>query len=1120
MLNGGIGMCQEVPSPASKSYPANYNSYFNTAEDSSRASVLLSTAAESASSDSALVDIGVAYDLIVANVGQNDHPLLDSCYMLRANKYLQSAKAASGLESIDSAIAMSVRLYPDGHTDLIVQYNLRSQYRQAGNDLRGAVQDLSEAIGWINALNQQNNPVYVECYLNAGVFNMLSGNTSATDTLLQRAVELQRLAPSSPSPDFAEMLFSVAGYFDANHKFDISQPYLFEALVIYRNDSSVTADIVARCAHRLAKSYFLSGRFAAADSMFKEAEALYRSFHALSPDVLTNFMMDKATVYRDFGKFDEAERLLFEVYDSELDADSKDKKILLRVLHGLNNFYMARGMHSEAEPLLMDAMELEKELYGKTSLQYGTSLHNLGIFYLKRGRYNDALSSLNGACAILDTSTHPAANLAVVAIAFKVGLATTYHELGLTERADSLFNVVIDIATKALSETDAKLITPLYLLASLYIEEGRYEEAGVILGRAEKIIRTIYQGPHLDAAKVINQMARYNAGIGKASEADKLFRESLGMRKELLSSAHPYLLVSLRNYAEFLAEQDRAEEARDLYDELMNGIFDRLNESFEFEGEGNQLEFMTNIIQPNLASFSRFCVGAGAKIDGIASSYLNVLLRLKGAITNESARRRAELAKNERVIALNHDLTQLREQQAALASRHGNKELNAERRRIRQLANQLDATLRKLDTEYDKLSRRREASWRDVQRTLKSDEALVEYAAIPDTDKKATLNRKYRYAAVVLRASGPPIIVRICSEQQLKPYFAIAISPMGHDSYITSPAIAKRLYDLVWKPLEQALKDVSKVYISSDGMFHRLSFAALNLGSDSVLYLDNVLQIHYLSGGGQLLNRDRRFRPKTLRKSETFVMIGDPDFSAVLEPKPAADSHVRYRGGWESLPGTQNEIKAIARACASNDVPSEVIIGGMAKEDTVKALSGTPPRVLHLATHGYFFPEVELERTALDRVRSGRGGMSQLRVIKNPLLRSGLVFSGANAVWTGASPASHSNDGILTALEVSRLNLVGTELVTLSACETALGDVKNGEGIFGLQRAFQVAGASAVMMSLWKVADEPTAKMMELFYQHWIDGESKAEAFRKARKIIRNDYPSPYIWAAFVLVGE
>ena len=213
-----------------------------------------------------------------------------------------------------------------------------------------------------------------------------------------------------------------------------------------------------------------------------------------------------------------------------------------------------------------------------------------------------------------------------------------------------------------------------------------------------------------------------------------------------------------------------------------------------------------------------------------------------------------------------------------------------------------------------------------------------------------------------------------------------------------------------------------------------------------------------------------------------------------------------------SLPGTEKEILDIEKFLKSRKWDVKSFLGDSALKVSIKTVKN--PRVLHIATHGLFLEDVELESSQVF-------GFEQKKMIENPLLRSGLFFTGAdNYLKAEENKPTGDENGLLTAYEAMNLNLDNTELVVLSACETGLGEIKNGEGVYGLQRAFLVAGARTIIMSLWNVSDQVTQELMIKFYTKWLAGKTKREAFREAQMEIMEDYPGFYYWGAFIMIGE
>jgi CHAT domain-containing protein len=221
------------------------------------------------------------------------------------------------------------------------------------------------------------------------------------------------------------------------------------------------------------------------------------------------------------------------------------------------------------------------------------------------------------------------------------------------------------------------------------------------------------------------------------------------------------------------------------------------------------------------------------------------------------------------------------------------------------------------------------------------------------------------------------------------------------------------------------------------------------------------------------------------------------------------------RGGLKAapLPATKVEVEQIAKSFKENGWQVSEYLGDKASESNIKQEAS--PRVLHIATHGYFFDDIPTDKNNNERFL----GIDRQRVVQDPMLRSGLLFTGANKTLQGEKV--EGENGLLSASEASLLNLRGTELVVLSACETGKGEVKNSEGVYGLRKAFSDAGAANTIMSLWKVDDKVTQEFMTRFYDIWLnDRTSIREAFNRTQLEIKAKYPQPYYWGAFVLVGN
>ncbi|MAT38238.1 MAG: hypothetical protein CL946_01400 [Ectothiorhodospiraceae bacterium] len=1075
--------------------------YFNSVEDS----LAIRNAIIHADTLS-LVDQQAAHILLVNTtesasdvLGDRAHPLYDSALFYLGTSFLQLGVSDSAMIHLERALAMSDTLYPDGSL-------LMADVLQMLAVVSGREQQFDQGIGYITKgiemaerYYPQEHPALPRYYWYAGWLHSSRGDSEAADSLYQISVRYKREQVGG-SVEYADFIQSIAWHYLTSSEEVRAEPLFLEMIDIYREHQPQGENLLYSL-QGLASHYSTSGRITLAEPLL--TEALNRAVSASEPilAIVAWLTLELGDLYREFGRYADAEELYFEALQiySELPETTASEFIYCHL--SISTAFINQGKHADGEYHLLQAQSIAADNLPPDAHEYALVLNNLGMFYLNRGRFNDAIEHLQHS---LDIVEREPVLLEKVIHATVNSLATAYQFLGEYDRADSLFQAAYQAADAFYIGDNPALARITNTLGFFYYEREMYKRAEPYLDSSLAMYRRLFDPPHPSLATSIEKAARLYGSTGQVALADSLFREAIAMRERLFTDTHHDLILGHRYYAQFLSNQGRRKDAAEEFRLMLNGLYARLDESFHFESEGSQLEFMENILRPNINAYFKFCLKWREEDPEIASTLYNAVLRFKGAVVSESARRSAEMTKNRQVLELNNELTDLREQQAALASRQSTPEIQEERAKIRKQAALLDAALRKVDREYEKYQRLLEAGWEDIQRQLQPGEAIVECIAIPRESDTI-------YAAIVLRHEGFPVLTPLCSEETIADFLSKAADPRRPDSYIANPEVGHELYNALWEPLGLGTA-ISRVFLSPDGLLHRVAFDALvlDIGSEPE-YLCDSYELFRLSSSRQLLRRDFRFNPQRVQRTERIELFGDPAYG-----------NGSGRNAWTPLEGTAEEIASIGAMCREIDTPYELHKGDAASESGVKALSGNAPKALHIATHGFFFPAFEHRSHSSSSTveRSGLSGGSQLRIIENPLLRSGLILAGANAVWTGALPAGPKDDGILTALEVSGLDLNGTELVTLSACETGLGDVRNGEGIFGLQRAFHIAGVESIIMSLWKVADEPTAELMRKFYGYWLGGAKKTAAFHRAKLEIKQKYNHPLIWAAFVLVGE
>ncbi len=332
------------------------------------------------------------------------------------------------------------------------------------------------------------------------------------------------------------------------------------------------------------------------------------------------------------------------------------------------------------------------------------------------------------------------------------------------------------------------------------------------------------------------------------------------------------------------------------------------------------------------------------------------------------------------------------------------------------------------------------------------------------------------------------------------------------------------LYSLIWEPLERYLKGIETVYYSPAGLLHRISFPAVCSGNR--LLLSDRYRLINMASTRNLTNT------RVSRASETGFIFGGIDYNSgkKTQAKPLrqsvfssadtallADLRSLRGAAWDFLPGTRAEAEKISQLLENGRISARIAMGGDATEESLKALSGHSPDIIHIASHGFSFPSGNETDPGHNPI-SGEGVMA-FTGSQNPLMRSGLLFAGANNAWTFGKSPEGAEDGILTAYELANLDLSACNLMVLSACETGLGDIQGNEGVFGLQRALFMAGINGMVVSLWEVPDLETMELMSLFYENIVKGKSPEAAFHLSQMEMKDRYrDEPSLWAGFVFI--
>lgn len=375
--------------------------------------------------------------------------------------------------------------------------------------------------------------------------------------------------------------------------------------------------------------------------------------------------------------------------------------------------------------------------------------------------------------------------------------------------------------------------------------------------------------------------------------------------------------------------------------------------------------------------------------------------------------------------------------------------------------------------------------------------------------------RRHVYAALIVRHDQPNVTVAFLSngdalESRYMKYYSNMIQTRSTDQYS---------YQQFWEPIKQKLGNTSKVYLSPDGVYNSINLNTL-YNPATKKYLIDEIEVVIVSNTSDVLAK------QTPVAATRAVLVGFPDYylkntsSTIASAADTTykflsqDTTQRFMKGSSisALPGTNVEVNKIESVLKPLNYVVDKYVSADASEEKLKSV--TSPRILHIATHGFFLGSLGDDNGKSRSIT----GVTDKKLKENPLLRSGLLLAGSGKTIAGQK-TPNNDDGILTAYEATNLNLHGTELVAMSACETGLGEMMSGEGVYGLQRAFRAAGAQSVLMSLWKVDDQSTQELMSTFYKEWASSSQRQKSFREAQMKVRQQFQHPYYWGAFVMVG-
>ncbi len=976
------------------------------------------------------------------------------------------------------------------------------------------------------------------------------GQLSAAEPLYRRSLAIYEQALGPDHPDVATVLNNLAVLLSRRGQSAKVEPLYRRALSITEKNLGANHPDVALRLNNLAALLGDQGQYSAADSLYRRALAIYEK--ALGPDHpdIAVSLNNLASLLKTQGYYSAAEPLYRRSLSIRENKLGKDHPSVASSLNNLAGLLEKQGKYSAAEILYRRSLSIGEKQLREDHPDVASILNNLASLLKTQGLYSAAEPLYRRSLSITEKNLGP--DHTDVANSLN-NLAELLRIQGQLSTAESLYRRSLAIYEQALGPEHPDVATSLNNLAALLSSRGKPAEAEPLYRRALSITEKNLGANHPDVALILNNLAALLGDLGQYSAADSLYRRALAIHEKSLGPKHPGVALSLNNLALLLSEQGNYSSAQKLLtrsaaiEEKVHGtdhptlamsltnlasvLIARGNSENAISTLKRSLEMQSSWLYrelPLLPDQSRSLqlrqLGDSWQLPfGLIQNHTDAIqLALETRLNRQGLLQEIEERQALLLKAPGIDRSKV-EQLQALTQQLASVSLPAGR--MAGLRDQRDKLQAEIFRQIPELQLQI-VTLSEVARALPADGALVEFQRYRPFDSRKPKDQRWseaQYIALVL-----------------KPDASVASVPLGQATAIDSKvhqglrAIADGLSDAdaiwseltahVFKPLMPHLTASRQWFLSPDGELNRVPFSALPAPQEPDTTLAKAIQLRLLTTGRELV----KLQEPSPTGSASLVMA-NPAYDR-LGGKPAEASKgtnvttvALQRSAelgssqWKQLPASEREGQKVAKLLGTG-----LISGSSATTTALQRHQG--PRVLHVATHGFFVADQETKPTG--PIRAIQEGSPLLRSLRqeDPQLRSGLVFAGANQ-----PDVDPKDDGYLTAAEALNLNLKGTELVVLSACSTGQGDVRTGEGVYGLQRSLTVAGARSTLLSLWKVDDAATAEFMVRYYQRLKAGEGRSDALAAVQEEFRSgkvqsgtgaDWKEPYYWAAWQLVGD
>lgn len=800
-----------------------------------------------------------------------------------------------------------------------------------------------------------------------------------------------------------------------------------------------------------------------------------------------------SALFIQLGKYSETEKLLNNLIVEYEELFGVNSLRLIDPLVDKGRILLAKGDYTEADRMARRAHQLAVKIYGEKSTKTAPTQKLLGDINYTLGDYDKAEENLNKAIESQENQfgrTH----IEVAKSLSRLALIKFYN--GDNKKiVEALMIEARDIMENKLGKENPQYAEILKNVAVLYISQGKYDIAFNALTVAEGIwkIKTGTKN-NINAASIYTLTGDVYYQLKNYKKAEEFYNKSKDLYEKFFSVNHPEYVKVLSKLSKVYYMEKDFKRAKRLIEQSLTNYEEFIKQYFPALSEREKAKYW-NTIKGDFEFYNTLAFSNLEDFKDLTGKVYNTQLMTKALLLSSSIkiRERIMISADEQLKTQYNTWVQKKEL-LTLALSMSPTQLTENEIDPAALTQEVELLEKELSQKSEIFGQNFEAKrivFEDVKKSLKPNEVAIEMVRYRYFNHNFT--DSIIYAGLYLKSdlTKPKAIIMKDGQNMETRFFKY------YRNSITGGVPDEVSYGAYWKPIVDEIGQASTVYLSADGIYNQINLEAIP-SPDGRFVIDNA-NIVLVSNTKDIYLR--KVKSRSVTNENTASMFGNPTFYLTA----SADSRTIA-----ALPGTGKEVNQLQFILDQKGWTTTEYLEGFAAEEKIKELNS--PKILHIATHGLYrtTKEVTLEKEI-------EGG--EVLLTQNPLMHTGLLLKGAGDLLEKTGFNYNMENGILTAYEAMSLNLDKTDLVVLSACETGLGDLEAGEGVYGLQRAFLVAGAKALIMSMFKVDDDATQKLMLKFYQKWLNTNNLRQSFIDAKKELRVEYPEPIYWGAFIMIG-